>query len=490
MVARAPSVVVIGAGFAGLAMAVALRKIGVHDFVVLEAGDRLGGTWRDNTYPGCACDVPSHLYSFSFAPNPNWSRDYSSQPEILDYLESTANRLDLRSHVVFGARVCAANWDEARALWRLETADGRTFEAPFVVAGTGPFSRPRFPAVAGLERFRGPTFHSARWDHSFDPRGKRIAAIGTGASAIQFIPELAKDATRLLVVQRSAPWVLPKADAPFREATKRAFARFPAAERLLRARIYWQLESRALGFVVDPRILSIGEWMGRRHIAAHIRDPKLARAVTPTFRMGCKRVLFSTDYYPTLTRPNVTLLPHGLIEVREDSIVTDDGRAHAVDAIVFGTGFDMTGGSLVGGPVVGRDGADLDTLWRGGAEAYLGVAVAGFPNWFLLLGPNSGLGHNSMIFMIEAQARYVAAHVARARREGLRTVEVRSAAQRQFNEGLRARLPRTVWSSGCTSWYLDERGRNVTLWPGFTVEYWLRTRRIRLADFVSDGGAS
>lgn len=484
MTTTARTLVIIGAGFAGLCMAIKLKAAGIDDFVVLEAGAGVGGTWRDNTYPGCACDVPSHLYSFSFERRAAWSRKYSGQAEILEYLERCADKYRLRPHLRLNTRAEALRWDAAAGRWWVRTSEGVELSARIVVAGVGGLRVPEIPTIPGRERFSGATFHSARWDHGYALAGKRVAVIGTGASAIQFVPQIADKVAQLSLFQRTPPWILPKPDRAFTGVEKRIFAAAPGIERVYRASIYAQMEATALGFLRFPKILKAAEWLARRHIAAQIEDPALRAAVTPSFAIGCKRILISNDYYPALTRPNVEVVTDPVASIEEAAVVTRSGRRVAVDAIIYGTGFAVRD-FLAPMTVVGRDGQELREAWRGGAEAFYGLAVAGFPNFFMIVGPNTGLGHNSMVVMIEAQVRYIRRCVQRILKEGLTALEVLPARQRAFNEGLRGRMRRTVWKSGCQSWYLDDQGENYTLWPGYTWEFVLRTRRPRAADFAA-----
>jgi cation diffusion facilitator CzcD-associated flavoprotein CzcO len=470
------AVLIVGSGFAGLGMAIRLKKAGIDDFVVLEQGDEVGGTWRDNHYPGCACDVQSHLYSFSFEPWPAWTREFAPRGEIFVYLRHCADKYGIRPHVRFGARVVRAVWDERTGTWGVETSDGRTFEARSVVSGCGPLSRPQLPDIPGLASFEGKTFHSARWDHSYPIAGKAVAVVGTGASAVQIVPSIAPDVGKLLVFQRTAPWLMPKPDAPIPPWKRALFARVPVAQRLARARIYWTRELLALGFVVEPRIMKLGEKLGRRFLARHVADEALRAKLTPGYTMGCKRILPTNDYLPALQRPNVELVTDGIAEVRPRSIVTKGGAEHPVDAIVLATGFEAAE-QVAPFEVRGRDGRELNEVWRDGAEAYLGTTVTGFPNMFLLIGPNTGLGHSSMVFMIESQVAYVLGALRTMKDEGLKLVDVRPEAQAGYNARLQERLQDTVWMSGCMSWYLTRTGKNTTIWPGFTFEYRLRTRR-------------
>ncbi len=478
-------VAIVGTGFSGLGMAIELEREGKRSYTVFEQADRIGGTWRDNHYPGCACDVPSHLYSFSFAPNPGWSRMFAPHHEIQAYLERCADDFGVREHIQFDAAVTRAEFDEDARVWTLWIRGQRPVTARYLVLGTGPLSQPAYPDVEGLDEFRGPAFHSARWDHDVDLTGKRVAVVGTGASAIQIIPQLAPDVKQLYVVQRTPPWVLPKPDRDVTVAEQRLFSHVPAAQRAVRWWQYWTMELRTLGFTVDPRVMQLAARMGKRYLRKQIPDPKLRATLTPDYLPGCKRILIANDYYPALARDNVTVIPHGLERVSANTITTADGQTREVDAIVFGTGFRVT--SVLGRfPVIGRGGVDMNDVWADKMTAYLGTTMAGFPNMFVLLGPNTGLGHNSMVFMIEAQVHYAMQCMRRAERAGARTIEVREQEEVAFNDKLQPRLARAVWSSGCNSWYLDAKGDNVSAWPGSTLEFWLRTRRVVAAHYELD----
>ncbi|GMV17807.1 MAG: 4-hydroxyacetophenone monooxygenase [Polyangiaceae bacterium] len=475
--------IIVGSGFAGLGMAIALRRAGIRDFVVLEKAAELGGTWRDNTYPGCACDVPSHVYSFSFAPNPRWSETYATQAEIRRYMEQVADQFDVRRHIRFRTEAEAAELDVASGRWTLTTADGEKLRARILVAGLGPLARFSLPDIPGLGSFRGKKFHSAAWDLCFEPEGKRIASIGTGASAIQFVPELAKSAAALHVFQRTPAWVLPRLERPYGEWEKQLFTSVPAARFLHRQAIFWRLELSSLPFAREPRLMRVAERWAIRHMEKSIRDPELRKKLTPSYRMGCKRILMSNTYYPALGQPNVEVVTSGVREITEDAIVDGDGVARPVDAIVFGTGFDVHDylGKL---RVTTSEGRDLGALWtEHGAQAHLGTTVAGFPNLFLLVGPNTGLGHNSIIFMIESQIALIMRCVKELRAAPDCTLEVREQAQLAYNEKIQRRLSRSVWQSGCRSWYLDGHGRNTTLWPGFCAEFRLATARFERGDY-------
>ena len=479
------SVLIIGSGFAGLGMGIKLREAGMTDFTILERADDVGGTWRDNNYPGCACDVQSHLYSFSFEPNPNWTRQFARQPEIRSYLRHCAEKYALMPHIVFGADLLEARYDDARSLWTVTTRDGRTFSANILVSGMGGLSNPAYPRIKGLERFAGKSFHSAQWDHDYDLRGRRVAVIGTGASAIQFVPQIAKQASHLDLYQRTPPWIMPKPDREITAAERRLFKSLPLAQKLLRTLIYWQLESRVLGFVINPKLMSLVQKTAEAHIRRQIKDPELRRKVTPDYTIGCKRVLISNDYYPALAQDNVDVITSGIREVRAHSIVDDQGVERPVDAIVYGTGFTAQE-PMRRGTIFGRGGLDLLDAWKDGPEAYLGTTVAGFPNFFMIVGPNTGLGHSSMVYMIESQVAYVLDTLRTMKARKLATVDVKPDAQARFNAGIQRKLSKSVWTSGCKSWYVDANGKNNTLWPGFTFMFRRKTARFVAQDYLTE----
>ena len=458
-------------------MAIALKKAGINSFAILEKANDVGGTWRDNHYPGCACDVQSHLYSFSFEPNPNWTRMYAPQPEIKKYLQHCARKYGLLPHLQFGQEVKKAIYDEKNKLWRLETAAGKTLTARMVVSGMGGLSTPAYPNIKGLDQFKGVTFHSQDWQHDYPLEGKKVAVIGTGASAIQFVPQIVPKVGRLDLYQRTPPWIMPKPDRAITSAERALFKYAPKTQEAMRNAIYLQLESRVLGFVVNPQIMKLAELQARRHIRQSIKDPALRKKVTPDYTFGCKRVLISNDYLPSLAQPNVDVITHGIKEVRANSIIGDDGQERQVDAIIFGTGFKAQD-PIPRGAVFGKGGVDLIDTWQEGAQAYLGSAVNGFPNFFMLMGPNTGLGHSSMVFMIEAQAQYIVQCLNTIRDRGLSYMDVRKDVQASYTRDIQQRLQKSVWASGCQSWYLSADGHNGAAWPGFTWQYWLVTRRL------------
>ena len=467
------NIAVVGGGFAGLGAAIRLKQSGFNDFVVLEKSDDVGGTWRDNTYPGCACDVPSHLYSYSFAPNPQWTHVYSRQPEIWAYLRDCAKRFDVMGHVRFGYELVSARWDGT--CWRLNTP-AANFTADVLVAATGPLSEPHVPALAGLDSFAGTAFHSARWNHAHDLSGRTVAVVGTGASAAQFVPEIAPQVDRLVVFQRTPPWVLPRGDRELTADQRRRYESRPAAQRWARTAAFWSHEALGMG-LRHPWLMRVAERAAHRHLRRSVPDPDLRAALTPDYRLGCKRVVLSDDYLPALARPNVSVVTEAIQAVRPRGLVTVDGREHRVDTVIFGTGFRVIDHPMAA-RVRGRDGRTLADVWQGSPRAYLGTTVAGFPNLFLLLGPNTGLGHNSVVYMAECQLDYLIEALSYRRRTGAATVEPTAKAQQRYVSTVDRKMRGTVWVSGCDSWYLDRTGRNSTLWPGGASAY-----RRRLARF-------
>jgi cation diffusion facilitator CzcD-associated flavoprotein CzcO len=469
-------VVIIGSGFSGLGMGIRLKEAGFDDFVILERGDDVGGTWHFNTYPGCACDVPSHLYSFSFAPNPDWTQTYSPQGEIGAYLKRCADDFGVRPHVRLNTTVTDAAYDDGAQRWTVETSDG-TYTGRVLVAAQGGLAEPSIPDIPGLEDFEGATFHSARWDHDFDLRGKRVAAVGTGASAIQFVPAIQPEVERLHVIQRTPPWVMPHPNRPTTRLERRLYKAFPAAQKLVRGTAYSLRELLVLGFAKNPRLMKLPERIARRHQREQISDPELLAKVTPDYTIGCKRILPSNRWYPALGQPNVDVLTGGVERVTRNTIVAGDGTEVEVDAIIFGTGFQVAD-MPVGKFVRGRGDRTLDEVWNGSPKAYLGTTVAGFPNLFLMTGPNTGLGHSSMVYMIESQIAHVLGALRAMKAQGAATVEVREDVQARYNAEIDARMEKTVWNTGCASWYIDATGRNATLWPDWTWRF-----RRRLATF-------
>jgi cation diffusion facilitator CzcD-associated flavoprotein CzcO len=475
-------IAIIGSGFGGLGAGIRLKREGRDDFLILEKAGDVGGTWRDNSYPGCACDVESHLYSFSFAPNPDWTDRYSRQPEIWAYLQRCAREKGLLPHLRFGHEVRSAAWDDEARRWTIETSQGPVTASVLVMA-TGPLSAPAVPDLPGRERFQGRLFHSARWDHAYDLAGRRVAVIGTGASAIQFVPQIQPRVERLHLFQRTPAWVLARPDRRIRAWQRRLYRRVPVVQRALRLLIYGYREL-SVPLFRHPWLMRRGQRLARRNMESAISDPALREKLTPRYTMGCKRVLLSSDYYPALAQPNVEVVTEGIREIRERSIVGGDGVERAVDAIILGTGFRVTDPPLAA-HVRGRDGRTLREAWAGSPRALWGCTVAGFPNFFMLLGPNTGLGHSSVVYMSEGQIEHVLGALRHMRRHGLQALEPRPEAQAAFVAGVDARMRGTVWTAGgCSSWYLDRTGRNSTLWPDFSWRFRCRAARFRPEQYL------
>lgn len=465
-----PAVIIVGSGFAGIGLAIRLRQAGFDDITILEKGTEVGGVWRDNTYPGAACDVPSHLYCYSFERHYAWRRKFASQHEIKAYIEFCARKYDVMRHIRFNAEVASAQFDRAASQWQVTLVDGSTLRAPFLVTGVGQLNRPAYPDIAGLHSFSGKLFHSAAWDHSFDFRGKRVAVIGTGASAIQFIPPLAQTATQVVVLQRNPPYIIPRHDRAYSPRELAWLEKLPLLRDLSRLRTYLLYETRVLGFTWLQPAMVLFRLLWWWHLCRAIKDKSLREKLTPSYRMGCKRILLSDDYYPALAQPNVSVDTRPIAAVEPAGVRMRDGTLHRVDAIVLGTGFHATD-FLAPMRISGRDGVDLDTVWQHGAYAHLGVTVPGFPNLFLLYGPNTNLGHNSIVYMLESQIAYVVDAIGYCAKHGLRALEIDATLCRRYNDEIQRRLQKSVWSSGCSSWYVTDTGRQTVNWPGFTFEY-------------------
>jgi cation diffusion facilitator CzcD-associated flavoprotein CzcO len=473
---RSFQVAIMGAGFGGLGMAIRLRQTGRQDFVVFERDEEVGGTWWANTYPGCQCDIPSHLYSYSFAPNPNWTRTYPLQPELREYLRDCAEGYGIRPHLRLGCAIERAEWDEQSGVWRLDTTGG-PYSARMLIAAPGPLSEPSIPQLPGINDFRGAVFHTARWNHDHDLTGRNVAVVGTGASAIQTVPRIRRIARRVTVFQRTPPWVVPHRDRPITELERSMYRRVPALQRIVRSAVYLSRELLVPGLVYRPQLMGAVQRMAEQHLAKQVPDPELRAKLTPDYVLGCKRILPSNDWYPAITQPNVEVVPSAVTEVRPDGVLGADGVLHEADTLIFATGFHVTDMSLAGS-VQGRDGVPLTDLWQGSPQAYRGAAVPGFPNLFWVIGPNTGLGHNSMVFMIEAQLNYLLGALDAMERRGAARIEVRKDAYDAYNAHIQDRLGGTVWNTGgCSSWYLDANGRNSTIWPDFTWRFWQQTRR-------------
>ncbi|MCJ8168922.1 flavin-containing monooxygenase [Atopomonas sediminilitoris] len=475
-------VLIIGAGFGGIGLGVRLLQTGRTDFAIVEKAAEVGGCWRDNTYPGAACDVPSHLYSFSFAPNTAWSRRYAPQAEIHAYIKACVTRFSLSSHIHTGCEVASAIYDEGKQRWQVVMLDGSTVSARVLVSACGQLNRPAWPTITGAEHFAGVAFHSAQWRHDVDLRGKRVAVIGAGASAIQFVPQLVQQAAHVTVFQRTAPYVIAKPDIAYTQAQQQRWQRWPWWQRLSRKVQYLAHESRALAFVKWPWLMKFMRFQFTQHLQRQVADADLRAKLTPDYPLGCKRILISNDYYPALTRSNAALETLPISQITPHGVQTADGREHVADVLIYGTGFAATE-FLAPMQIRGRAGLELTQAWRGGAEAFKGLTVAGFPNFFLLYGPNTNLGHSSIIYMLESQFNYVLSALEQMQRLGISTLEVKAAPQAQFNQALTAALQGTVWAQGCSSWYINESGKQTNNWPGFTFSYRRQTRRLELNDY-------
>ncbi len=471
-----PRIAILGAGAGGICMGLQLRRAGIESFTIFEKDDGVGGTWRENAYPGAACDVPSHLYSFSFALNADWTRAFASQPEILAYLERCTDEGGLRPHLRLGVEVVACTWDDDAELWHVALADGTVEEFEVVVAACGQLNRPLLPALPGLDSFAGPMLHSARWRSDVELAGKRVGVVGTGASAIQLVPEVAKVAGHLDLFQRSTPWMIPRPDHAYSAERRARFGRSAWRVRLHRWAIYARTESTFAAFRSEGLVHRIAERASRAFLQASVKDPALRATLTPDYPLGCKRLLISNDWYPALQRPNVEVVTSAIAEVSPTGITTADGVHHELDALLLCTGFASTG-FLAPMAITGRRGRPLAEAWSEGAEAYLGVAMPDFPNLFVLYGPNTNLAHNSILFMLECQVRLVLGLVLAMRDRALALVEVRPGAMADYGREMQERLASMVWSAGCSNWYVTESGKVTNNWPGHTYEYWWRTRR-------------
>ncbi|WP_084385728.1 flavin-containing monooxygenase [Rhodococcus sp. WMMA185] len=483
--ARHVDTLIIGSGFSGLGAAIKLTQAGKTDFLVLERGSDVGGTWRDNTYPGAACDVPSQLYSYSFALNPNWTRSFSPQPEIQKYIQSVSRKFKVLDKHLFNCDVKSARWNDATTRWEVSTTKGN-FSAKIVVSAVGTLCEPSLPDIEGIEGFEGEIFHSARWNHDADLTGKRVAVIGTGASAIQIIPEIGKKVSHLDVYQRTAPWILPRADREYTTLERAAFKYVPGFQRLYRTGVYLLRETQVFGLTKAPVFMKPLELSAELHLRSQIKDKALREKVAPNFQLGCKRILISNNYYPTLAQDNVDLVTDGIEKVTANSVVSKDGTVREVDAIVVATGFHVTD-SPTFETIFGKDGRSLAQVFDdAGQRAYKGAAIANFPNMFFLTGPNTGLGHSSMVYMIESQLNYLVDALRKLDKHDIGKIEVREDILDRYNADIQKRLSNSVWNTGgCASWYLDKHGNNTTLWPGFTFQFRNETQRFDLAAYDS-----
>lgn len=475
-------VLIIGAGFAGMGLAIKLQKAGIRDFLIVEKADEVGGTWRDNNYPGAACDVPSNLYSYSFEPKADWSRKYAPQAEIHAYQKHCADKYGLRPRIRFHTEVTGAEFDEAAGLWRVTTTTGEVLSTKALVSACGQLNRPAYPRLDGIERFEGEVFHSARWNHDYNLSGKRVAVVGTGASAIQFVPQIARDVAQLHLFQRSAAYVVGKPDRPYKAWEHKLMKYLPVVQGLSRLRTFCRLELQGLAFYRFPGLMKFIRRKFEENLQRRVPDQQKRRSLDPDYPMGCKRLLISNDYYPALSRTNVEVVSDGIREITATSVISADGREREVDAIIYGTGFTATE-FLAPMSIKGRNGQELNEAWRKGAQAYLGMTVSGFPNLFILYGPNTNLGHNSIIHMLESQFRYVLGCIRTLTVQGLRYLEVKPQVQRDFNLDLQKQSRGTVFDQACTSWYKTADGINTANWPASASAYRKRTQRLELEDF-------
>lgn len=476
------SVAIIGAGFAGIGAAIRLQDKGIDDYVVFERDTRVGGTWRDNTYPGAACDIPSRLYSYSFAPNPDWSHTYSGSAEILEYIDGMVESSRVAPHIRFEHTVTGVVYDADAGEWTISFEGREPERARAVIIASGPLANCSFPAIRGIEDYEGHKIHSARWDHDYDFTGKKVAVVGTGASGVQIVPELVKQAASVKVFQRTPGWVLPRINTETGEFTKSIYRRIPGAQQLARALWFWGHESVALGVVWNTPLTRVVEAVSKLHLRLQVRDPWLRRQLTPDFAAGCKRLLMTSDYYPALQRENCTLVTWPIARIAPKGIRTVEGVEHQFDCIVFATGFDVskTGSPI---PVTGLDGRVLADEWSGGAYAYRSVAVSGYPNLYVTFGPNSGPGHSSALVYMEAQIDYITDAIGQLLRNGWKALDVRADVQEEYNRDIQRRLTATTWNSGCSSWYLTDDGFNATMYPGFASQYVGQLRAVDLQDY-------
>lgn len=481
-------VLIVGAGLGGLAAAIRLRASGVRSLLVLERASDVGGTWRDNVYPGCACDVPSHLYSFSFEPNTEWTRPYPQQAEIQDYILRVTDKYQLRPLIRFGANVTTLQWLQQLGCWQVQLAGGETLQARQIVLATGPLNKPLVPDVPGLPDFAGVAFHSNQWRHDVDLRGRRVAVVGTGASAVQFVPEVVKVAAQVHVFQRTAAWVLPRWDQPYGVIRRWVYRHVPGLQRLSRWRVYWFNEIVGAGFLGSVRMQALLRKLALYHLVRQVPAPAMQEVLTPQFTPGCKRLLISNTWFPSLQKDHVHLHNQAVVRATAEGVVSADGVFTPCDVIVWGTGFKATefvAPMLVFGEAQAGEAPELSAQWRvAPAATRLGITVAGFPNLYLLVGPNTGLGHNSLIFMIECQVNYIVQAMQHMRRNNQPVLRLRSAVADADYRRVQEKMRHTVWASGCHSWYQNTRGEIDTLWPGYTWQYWLQTRRFKPRDYL------
>ena len=469
---------IIGAGFSGIAMAIKLKEQGINNFLILEKAANLGGTWRENTYPGAECDVPSALYSYSFEPWPDWEYKWSMQPQILEYIHYVVNKYDLLKYMQFGKEMVAAAWQEQEGIWKVTMKDGAIYQGKHLITAIGQLHHPSIPAFQGKETFEGPNFHSAQWDHSIDLHGKTVGVIGNAASAVQFIPEIAKTAGKVTIFQRSANWMLPKQDRAYKEWEKNLVRRFPFLLKIYRGRLW--LLGGGLFFLMkkgNDFLRKTYQNQTIKYIKEHIKDPEVVKQLTPTYPLGAKRILFSDTYYPALARPNVQLVTGGVKEITPNGITAGDGSTHAVDVLVYATGF-KTNPFLMGLDLIGKNGISIKETWKGGPINYLGITVSNFPNLFMMYGPNTNLGHNSIIVMSEAQATYIAQCVKAAEQNEWKSMEISPTAMQTYHQSTQKRLSEMIWATVGDSWYKSANGNIPNNYPGRTIEYIRQTKKV------------
>lgn len=476
-------IVIIGAGFGGLACAIRLLQNNIRDFIILEKADDVGGTWRENQYPGAACDVQSHMYSLSFAPKTDWTKRYAEAPEIFNYIQDLIKNFDLEPYIKFNREVSTTIYSEESCRWAIQLADGQKIKAQFIIFASGPLHIAQIPQIKGIEKFKGEIFHSAAWNHDYDLNGKNVASIGTGGSAIQYIPEIAPLTKQLYIFQRTAAWVIPRDERQYNKLDKKLFEKYDWFRKFHRARLYWSNESRVVP-IVKPQMMKLGQKLAEAYINYQVKDKKMARKLTPDYTMGCKRILVSNKYFPTFNRANVELINDAIQEITEDSIITKDGIKRPIDCLIYGTGF-ITDPRiyLKSFTCYGENGLELKEAWQDGAESYYGISTKGFPNLFQLLGPNTLLGHNSVIFMIESQVNYILQLIQMTERLKTDAIVVKDKVQDAFNDKIQHQFSGTVWQSGCVSWYQQDDGKNFSLWPSYTWKYWVNTRKVNVADY-------
>lgn len=476
-------IAIIGAGFGGLATAIQLLKRGIKDFVILEKATDVGGTWRENQYPGAACDVQSHMYSLSFAPKSDWTKRYAEAPEIFQYIQDLIQEYDLKKFIQFDTEVISTRFDEQAHTWEISIKNQSALHSQFLIFASGPLHIPQIPKIKGIEKFKGEVFHSSSWNHAYDLNAKRVASIGTGGSAIQYIPEIAPKTKQLYVFQRTAAWVIPRDERAYNALDKKLFAQYDWFRKLHRARLYWSNESRVVP-IVKPQMMRLGQKLAEAFIRFQVKDKEIAKKLTPDYTMGCKRILVSNRYFPTFNRKNVELVTDSIQEITENAIVTKDGQVREIDCLIYGTGF-ITDPRiyLKDFKCYGENGIELKEAWKEGAESYYGISTKGFPNLFQLLGPNTVLGHNSVIFMIESQVNYILQLIEAVEKSKTKAIVVKDVVQEEFNRKIQEKFAGTVWQSGCVSWYQQEGGKNFSLWPSYTWKYWLETKNANLADY-------